>query len=63
MKTQPLYGIQSPDGKIDSDSLGMTAEKAWTLFCWPSLNRSAFERDGFKAVKISARNKHKVGSI
>ena len=35
-----------------SESMALTKNTAWDKFCYPSLRREAYERDGFKAVKI-----------
>jgi len=38
---------------ITANDVSDTPELAWQKFCYPSLIRSAYENDGFKAVKVS----------
>lgn len=35
-----------------TDSMETTSEKCWEKFCWPALNRSAYEVSGYKPVEI-----------
>lgn len=35
-----------------NEALGFTQDKAWERFCHPSLNRAAYENDGFEAKKV-----------
>ena len=43
--------------KIQPDSFGFSEDEAWEHFCYPALCRSAFEADGFTAIRAWARPK------
>lgn len=52
-----LYAIIPPN-KNDiedfplADALASTGDGAWERFCYPALNRAAYEQDGFEAKKV-----------
>ena len=50
------YAIKPPCGWDEdftaSESRALTVEKAWHRFCYPALQREAYEAQGFKAVPV-----------
>lgn len=55
-QTFQAWAIMPPDGWDNNfrarDSLRETREGAWERFCYPALDRAAFESDGFKSVNV-----------
>ena len=37
---------------IDIESLANSEDEAWHMFLFPSLVKSAYEKDGFKAINV-----------
>jgi 8-oxo-dGTP pyrophosphatase MutT (NUDIX family) len=47
-------------GEKQPESFALTADDAWTMFCWPALRREAYEEAGYKPVATMSRQKRKV---
>ncbi len=58
MKEQfEYYAVIPPDETYLDDfhlrnGIGRNEDEAWEKFCYPSLRRSGYEADGFKAKKV-----------
>lgn len=56
MKPTRYYVIESPDKTIDKNSQSIEGpEMAWHRFCYPALDRSAYEEEGFKPVYLTEK--------
>lgn len=58
---QPIESVEmwaiSDNGEFNEDimsidSLAATPELAWRKFCYPALNRPAYEADGYRPIKV-----------
>ena len=42
--------MTDPDGIVYMNTIRESLEGCWEKFCWPALNRKAYEEDGWKPV-------------
>lgn len=47
-----FWMMQSPDGKLWTDTSETTQKYCWEKFCYPALNKEAYEKAGWKPVMV-----------
>lgn len=52
-KDKIFWMITSPDGMLYSETIALTLKESWSIFCYPALNKEAYEKEGWKALKYT----------